>query len=451
MKRKSSRGNPWHDAMGRFCHGPEARVDTWGNEISDEQRQEAVKSSECEAWKYAKNSENRKLAEEAYERGEQALAKFPEEYKSKEAYIRAKMKYYAQVDEEEGCGNGRIVNEVGEKYYTKATAEDPPTAKQKRFATAIAKRLGKDLPEEETKKGYSIFIAENVDEFYSKKPETKPEVKPESKPKAISKPTIPNTPLIMPTQVGRGKEGAIAFTKECAEAFGAKIENVTFYSKQMGNTKGRVGGRNIDGKYEALSCTVTSKKDKEEQIHTTYHEVFHLARNGYGETDNSRQGKQVEETMAEVSATTMCNMNNIESKSTSYSEEIIKTLPRLKQSEKYKDCNTMSDFGNIFINGRRKGEDISEEIRILSNQRFSEGKYYAQYSESAKKEFPNIYENVCPTKFKDNERIKKAIYDEFESGIKKIEEGKGLNKLTRNERLLVSACIRKTMEKEGIF
>ena len=46
MKRKSSRGNPWHDAKGKFCHGPEAKVDTWGNPISDEQRQEWVKHSE---------------------------------------------------------------------------------------------------------------------------------------------------------------------------------------------------------------------------------------------------------------------------------------------------------------------------------------------------------------------------------------------------------------------
>lgn len=46
MQRKSSRGNPWHDERGRFCHGPEAKTDTWGNPISDEQRSEAVLSSE---------------------------------------------------------------------------------------------------------------------------------------------------------------------------------------------------------------------------------------------------------------------------------------------------------------------------------------------------------------------------------------------------------------------
>ena len=61
MKRKSSRGNPWHDANGRFCHGPEASVDTWGNPISEEQRQEAVKKSEKEVNDYEQRSKIRRL------------------------------------------------------------------------------------------------------------------------------------------------------------------------------------------------------------------------------------------------------------------------------------------------------------------------------------------------------------------------------------------------------
>ena len=54
--RKSSRGNPWHDALGRFCHGPTATVDTWGNEITDEQRKEYVCMSERTKEEYAKRT-----------------------------------------------------------------------------------------------------------------------------------------------------------------------------------------------------------------------------------------------------------------------------------------------------------------------------------------------------------------------------------------------------------
>ena len=46
MERRSSKGNPWHDAKGRFCHGPTATVDTFGNPITEEQRKESVLRSQ---------------------------------------------------------------------------------------------------------------------------------------------------------------------------------------------------------------------------------------------------------------------------------------------------------------------------------------------------------------------------------------------------------------------
>ena len=33
--RKSSRGNPWHDSLGRFCHGPTATIDTNINKVDE--------------------------------------------------------------------------------------------------------------------------------------------------------------------------------------------------------------------------------------------------------------------------------------------------------------------------------------------------------------------------------------------------------------------------------
>ena len=54
--RRSSRGNPWHDSKGRFCHGPTAEIDTFGNRITDEQRQEAVSSSERTSEEYAERT-----------------------------------------------------------------------------------------------------------------------------------------------------------------------------------------------------------------------------------------------------------------------------------------------------------------------------------------------------------------------------------------------------------
>ena len=396
--RKSSRGNPWHDSLGRFCHGPTATVDTWGNEITDEQRKESVCRSE----------------------------KTIEEYSQRT---------------------------VERKYYTQATANDPPTPKQKRFAESISKRLGIDLPEKKTKQTYSDFIADHYDEFYSKKEKPKKKAtKKEEKPKKkeTKKKSEENLGIVnMPTDVGKGKDGATDFTERCAEAFGANTDGVTFHSKQMGRTQGCVGSRIVDGKLQVLSCVVTSKRNKADQIHNTYHEVFHLARNGYEadySTLHSSIFHSIEETEAEIAATTMCKDNGVNSKSFSYSEEIIRNIPRLKNSEKYKHCQTMSDFGRIFIAERRNGKiTLKEEMDILSNQRFREGQYFSQYHEKVKKHFDIVYDEVTRPKDR-NEHMKKYIQEEFEEGFKKLKEGKTLKQLTNNQRLVVSACIRREME-----
>ena len=71
MKRRSSRGNPWHDRLGRFCHGPYAEIDTNGNPITDEQRKEATTSSEKDKQEYHERSVRRAGIRYDKERGGQ--------------------------------------------------------------------------------------------------------------------------------------------------------------------------------------------------------------------------------------------------------------------------------------------------------------------------------------------------------------------------------------------
>jgi len=61
--RKSSRGNPWHDAKGRFCHGPTSEIDTFGNPVTEEQRRAAVTSSEKTPEEYAERTLMREIAD----------------------------------------------------------------------------------------------------------------------------------------------------------------------------------------------------------------------------------------------------------------------------------------------------------------------------------------------------------------------------------------------------
>lgn len=432
MQRKSSRGNPWHDRLGRFCHGPESDTDTWGNPISDEQRQESVLASEMTPNQYHARTlyRNGKITKEEYESAIENNDRFATEEEMAHLFGNADAK----------------------KYYSKDTANDPPTPKQKRFAKAIASRLGKELPEE-NKKAYSEFIADNVDDFYAAKAKKEiPEPKPEPKP--VQKPTPkPTGSLKMPTQIGKGQEGAIAFAKECAEAFGADTDMVRFYSKKRGMAKGFVGSRTVDGKCKVVYCSVASVRDKNAQIHTSYHETFHLARNGHDEhIARNRTVIAIEETMAETSAFTMCKENGVESASSSYAVEVVKILPRLKQSEKYKDCKTMSDFGKIFIADRRAGNTtLKEERDIISNGRFSEGAYLAQYDKSASKYVDYAFENVTKPKDHSDREFRAKLSEIYRNGMDKLKEGKPLDKLTGDEKLMVCAAIRRSMEMEGIL
>lgn len=50
------------------------------------------------------------------------------------------------------------------------THQQEPTERQIKFAEAIAEALDLELPRENTKKAYSAFISEWVDDYYNDRP-----------------------------------------------------------------------------------------------------------------------------------------------------------------------------------------------------------------------------------------------------------------------------------------
>lgn len=121
--RKSSRGNPWHDSLGRFCHGPTATVDTWGNDITDKQRQESVCCSVHDDEYYYQRTLNRIDTSEK------------EKQKLKEFY---------------GVGK----------------PEDEPSIKRIQTVQNIEKELKIPAPKEKTNRAYQKYIEEHIKEYY---------------------------------------------------------------------------------------------------------------------------------------------------------------------------------------------------------------------------------------------------------------------------------------------
>ena len=189
-------------------------------------------------------------------------------------------------------------------------------------------------------------------------------------------------------------------------------------------------------------------------MHNTYHEVFHLARNGkecHKDELVNRRYHEMEETMAEVSASAMTKNVGIDGKSLAYSDEIVRILPRLKKSEEYKDCKTMSDFGKIFIAKRRSNNvSIKSEVEAVSGQRFREGPYLAQYRSKSERHLDLVMDAIVKPKDRD-EYVKGMIKNEFNDAFDLLESGKPMSALSFNQRLVATCCIRREMELGGIL
>lgn len=94
------------------------------------------------------------------------------------------------------------------------------------------------------------------------------------------------------------------------------------------------------------------------KIKTAFHEAYHAKAKGMTSDYfyNKKEWLQIEETFAESSCHFMVKQLGItEEISPSYPEKLVEMLPRLKQLDKFKDCTTISDFGEIAWTDRLNG------------------------------------------------------------------------------------------------
>jgi len=93
----------------------------------------------------------------------------------------------------------------------------------------------------------------------------------------------------------------------------------------------------------------TDIRNDEYKLKTLFHELFHANVNGH-KTDmhimDINDYLQIEETFAETAAHFLYNSTGRGAEiSPSYAGRLVEMLPRLKQLEGFKDCETLSDFG----------------------------------------------------------------------------------------------------------
>lgn len=187
------------------------------------------------------------------------------------------------------------------------------------------------------------------------------------------------------------------------------------------------------------------------KIKTAFHEAYHAKAKGMASDYFSikKEWLQIEETFAESSCHFMVKqLGIIEEISPSYPDKLVEMLPRLKQLEKFKDCNTIADFGEIAWVDRLSGvtptwANLYDECMKVKHDW---QKYSIQY-------FDYINSNVedLVTKMLNNmpeyNNYKNQMIEDCKIAMKDIEDGAIV---TGNEKMVIQNVLAITMNRLGV-
>lgn len=218
---------------------------------------------------------------------------------------------------------------------------------------------------------------------------------------------------------------------------------------------------------EAQKVTLSNYGDNYSlQVDTVYHEAFHYCSNG-GITDeyDSDSGRnkascQMEEVMAVSAAYALTRDTGYTNDGgmSSYTAEMVETLPRLKHNtERYKDCNTIADVGRIAWDERLC--DKSVKWMPLHNEAFGKPlprgyyKQYVNHLESNKSkyidEMVSDYMKKFPTS-KENE-IRQIMTDSYFDGLAAMKNGVAPNQTRGNTKVVINNAVLKAIHEIGIL
>lgn len=134
------------------------------------------------------------------------------------------------------------------------------------------------------------------------------------------------------------------------------------------------------------------------KIKTAFHEAYHAKGDGL-DTDYFNMKDNwimVEETFAETSAHYLVGASGIaEEIAPAYAEKLIEMLPRMKQLDKFKNCETFKDFGRIAWNDRlnrvsMEWKDLYGECMSIKHDWKEYAKQYVPYIADNKEELVDV-------------------------------------------------------------
>ena len=159
----------------------------------------------------------------------------------------------------------------------------------------------------------------------------------------------------------------------------------------------------------------------------------------------------VEETFAETSSHYAVKELGFTGKlAPSYAERLVNTLPRLKQIEKFKDCEFITDFGKIAWEDRLDGQasewlDLAKEMGAVDHDWPKYGLQYKDYIEENKDALFDLMLGNMPQY--DVDYIRASMKNDLDNALKNTANGK---RLEGNEGMIYSNILINAMNSVGV-
>ena len=289
----------------------------------------------------------------------------------------------------------------------------------------------------------------------------KPKPKPEPKPKPVAKPKPEPKPKAE-NAFDKVKDGLTLETKR--RTFATKLmQNLGLEDVPISIKKSTAHGycsirTNVDGTSKITGYVLNSKdlRSSNHQLKTAFHEAYHAANNGrLTDMNKSGFGKMkwldVEETFAETSSHYAVKELGFTGKlAPSYAERLVNTLPRLKQIEKFKDCEFITDFGKIAWEDRLDGQasewlDLAKEMGAVDHDWPKYGLQYKDYIEENKDALFDLMLGNMPQY--DVDYIRASMKNDLDNALKNTANGK---RLEGNEGMIYSNILINAMNSVGV-
>lgn len=222
--------------------------------------------------------------------------------------------------------------------------------------------------------------------------------------------------------------------------------------------RGFCGIATTDGKAQITRYVLNSADERRTsyQIKTLFHEAYHAANHNRGidwKTGNFNKISwlEIEETFAETSSHFAAKQAGIvETLSPAYADKLVNTLPRLKQTETFKNARYLHEFGEIAWEKRLNGQSSTWEplANELSNIEHDWKKYGLKYKEFIETNeelvFDLIYGNMPAY---NQPHYHSAFKKDLSSALSKAENNQ---ELSPNEEFVYSNVLINAMNMKGV-